>query len=847
MINIASGSWGLIFLGFLYSLYLFRSIPNGVFFNGDASLKALLAKQFSQGQGRFDLIEKAEAWVQRLWQQGLYAYQAPFVYDLNQRYYVSFPFPFSLLTSFFYKFLGYRGFYVIPLLSTWLLWLGFYWISSLLDLGNLQIFLGLLILIFCSPLTLYSAMYWEHTLAATLSFVGIAITLFVPEILHVGFIQALLGGCIVGLSVWFRSECLALIAALGFMILLGLTPGQTLLWQINLKDFFALNTKYLVFMGGITFSVLLLWLCNQIIYKRFLGIHSLLILEEFSWSKRLKEAQNSFSQLNTSFLEYFPISIISLAYLLSLSLQNLFNILGNTQLIIVALLGALLIAIKKRKGLLNVFLFLALSSLFSQVYLTVGKGTIFIYALYFLYTLGVACLVDSVPGEVMVGGKQWGPRYLLPLIPFVTWLVVEQVQVLLNQSNPPLVIYGGTALLLTLLLLGIYKNIYQGTKYFHKNHQGIAEAMEMIKNDPNEIVAFSHQYATQVLGFGIKDHKTFFSVENSQQLQQLGQALIDQKLFRFLYVCYPYQSCKVLEEGTVSLQLEKDDQEWQINLKSSGIYGKYPIYTGVISPVGQQLLAAESVTSELLCTILPTYNERDNIGQLIRQLLTAVPCPYLIIVVDDNSLDKTWQLVEEIVQEYPLAPTDQNFEYGVILQRRINERGLTSALQTGIDEAINIHGAKIVTWMDCDLSMPPEDVPKLIKSMRERKADIAVGSRWVAGGDDIAHGMMARLLSLIINQMAVIMLGDAVHDYTSGFIAARSEVLKHIRLQGDYGEYCIDLLGRAARDGYKLVEVPYLCVPRISGESKTGINLWDYLDKGRNYVTTIWKLRGYNR
>ena len=58
-----------------------------------------------------------------------------------------------------------------------------------------------------------------------------------------------------------------------------------------------------------------------------------------------------------------------------------------------------------------------------------------------------------------------------------------------------------------------------------------------------------------------------------------------------------------------------------------------------------------------------------------------------------------------------------------------------------------------------------------------------------------------------------------------------------IRLRGDYGEYCIDLLGRAIRSGYNVVEVPYVCVPRTAGDSKTGENLLDYLAKGRKYVS----------
>jgi len=120
---------------------------------------------------------------------------------------------------------------------------------------------------------------------------------------------------------------------------------------------------------------------------------------------------------------------------------------------------------------------------------------------------------------------------------------------------------------------------------------------------------------------------------------------------------------------------------------------------------------------------------------------------------------------------------------------------------------------------------------------------VAVGSRWIEGGADVAHGPMARGLSWVINHFAILLIGNQVHDYTSGFIAARREVLAELRLQGDYGEYCIDLLARASKQGYNLQEVPYICVPRTAGESKTGINIWDYLVKGRKYVGAIWRNR----
>jgi dolichol-phosphate mannosyltransferase len=241
----------------------------------------------------------------------------------------------------------------------------------------------------------------------------------------------------------------------------------------------------------------------------------------------------------------------------------------------------------------------------------------------------------------------------------------------------------------------------------------------------------------------------------------------------------------------------------------------------------------------LVCTILPTYNERDNIIPLIERLLACVPHPYLILVVDDNSPDGTWEVVEKLAAQYEASGDSPS---RIALVRRTQEKGLTSAIQHGIKEAIYSYGAGIITWMDCDLSMPPEEVPAMVRAIAEGGADLAVGSRWVPSGADIAHGLMARLLSWIINHFAMLLLSRQIHDYTSGFIAARAEVLQQLPLRGDYGEYCIDLLCRAQRCGYRLVEVPYVCVPRTAGESKTGINLWDYLDKGRYYFSTIIRL-----
>jgi dolichol-phosphate mannosyltransferase len=225
--------------------------------------------------------------------------------------------------------------------------------------------------------------------------------------------------------------------------------------------------------------------------------------------------------------------------------------------------------------------------------------------------------------------------------------------------------------------------------------------------------------------------------------------------------------------------------------------------------------------------VLPTFNERGHIVDLIAAIQESLPCGVEIIVVDDDSPDGTWQAV----QDYAAGHAN------VRLLRRIGRRGLTSAF----NEGIGLSTGQVVCWMDCDFSMPPAKLPELLAATRF--TDLAVGSRYVGGGADVGHSAMALAFSRAINLFAGALLGFYVHDYTSGFIAARRRVLDAIPLRGDYGEYFIDLMARSRRLGFTVTEVPYTCAPRRSGESKTGANVFGYLSRGAKYVTTILNLR----
>lgn len=232
--------------------------------------------------------------------------------------------------------------------------------------------------------------------------------------------------------------------------------------------------------------------------------------------------------------------------------------------------------------------------------------------------------------------------------------------------------------------------------------------------------------------------------------------------------------------------------------------------------------------------VLPTYDEAANIRPLVESLFAALAEDFEIVIVDDDSPDGTWAIVDEISAAQP----------NVRLLRRRDKRGLTSALRDGIAAA----RGEIIVWMDCDLSMPPEMVPQLVAAV-DSGYDMAIGSRFVRGGGILVEDPESRdsplavILSRALNYGIQFLLDSGFKDYTSGFIALRRGILEEIDLRGDYGEYFIDLMYRAIRAGYRFVEIPYVCLPRHAGISKTGTNLWQYLKRGRKYATTALRLR----
>ncbi len=242
-----------------------------------------------------------------------------------------------------------------------------------------------------------------------------------------------------------------------------------------------------------------------------------------------------------------------------------------------------------------------------------------------------------------------------------------------------------------------------------------------------------------------------------------------------------------------------------------------------------------------LSLILPTLNEAACLQTLLPELLVLDEIAELI-VVDDGSSDGTRRLVLDA------AATDSRVRW----HRRTQAPSLTASLREGIEIATG----ELVGWMDADGTMRGPDLARLVSAL-EPAVDIVVGSRFVAGGcikGQRRAGFMGRLeawqtlrqtsdhslasvASWGLNALILpLLLGDGVHDYTSGFIVARRAKLQELALLGQHGEYFIHLWMQARRRAHRIVEVPYCAQSRLAGASKTIRTGSDYLIRSRQYL-----------
>ncbi len=210
--------------------------------------------------------------------------------------------------------------------------------------------------------------------------------------------------------------------------------------------------------------------------------------------------------------------------------------------------------------------------------------------------------------------------------------------------------------------------------------------------------------------------------------------------------------------------------------------------------------------------IIPTYNEKENIENIIRAVF-ALEGAYEVLVIDDGSPDGTAEIVKGLREEFPER---------LHLLEREGKLGLGTAYLTGFRWALS-HGYDYIFEMDADFSHNPEDLPRLYSACSEGGADLAVGSRYCNGISVVNWPLGRILMSYCASIYVKTVLGMKIHDCTAGFKCYSRKVLEAIdlddvRMKG-YG-FQIEMKFTAWKLGFKLVEVPIIFINRQLGTSK---------------------------
>lgn len=227
-----------------------------------------------------------------------------------------------------------------------------------------------------------------------------------------------------------------------------------------------------------------------------------------------------------------------------------------------------------------------------------------------------------------------------------------------------------------------------------------------------------------------------------------------------------------------------------------------------ISRTGDGESAPQGAAVRELSVVVPTFNERDNVGVLFARLAETLDgIAWEVIFVDDNSPDGTWRRVQEMAQQDPRVR-------GV---RRIGRRGLSGACIEGILAS----SAPYVAVMDADLQHDETQLPKMLALLRQGDAELVVGSRYIDGGSADSFNRQRRGASEFATTLAKKLLRVGIADPMSGFFMIRrdrfEQVAPDLSVQGF--KILLDIVA-TAKGQLRAVEIPYTFGSRLHGESK---------------------------
>ena len=228
--------------------------------------------------------------------------------------------------------------------------------------------------------------------------------------------------------------------------------------------------------------------------------------------------------------------------------------------------------------------------------------------------------------------------------------------------------------------------------------------------------------------------------------------------------------------------------------------------------------------------IIPTYNESENIIQVLKSIGEFLPKDVEVeaIVVDDNSPDGTGKVVEDYITD-----TRNEAGYSINIIHRETKSGLSSAILDGIQHS----SAETIVVMDSDFSHPPKIIPQLVEEIKTSGYDIAIASRYTEGGEVSGWSTKRKLISKGATGIAKAGLGVNESDPMSGFFAFKRKILEGIKFDAIGYKMLLEILVKTK--GAKVKEIPYTFTDRARGSSK--------LDSSTmfDFVTSVWKLYRY--
>jgi dolichol-phosphate mannosyltransferase len=220
--------------------------------------------------------------------------------------------------------------------------------------------------------------------------------------------------------------------------------------------------------------------------------------------------------------------------------------------------------------------------------------------------------------------------------------------------------------------------------------------------------------------------------------------------------------------------------------------------------------------------IIPTYNEKENIIQIIEAVMSQ-PKDFDLLIVDDNSPDGTATLVKESQNTYNTAT-----EKRLHLLERTGKLGLGTAYIEGFHMALQ-KGYDFVLEMDADFSHDPRDLNRLYLACAENGYDLAVGSRYSSGVNVVNWPMKRVLMSYFASRYVKFITGIPIHDTTAGFVCYRKDVLKKIpldRIKFVGYAFQIEMKFLTWKYQFKITEVPIIFTDRTLGQSKMSVGIF---------------------